>query len=210
MTAIDGWTTTLKRYYRRKRSGSPVVVVSGLPRSGTSMAMKMLDAGGMQLHIDDIRQPDIDNPKGYYEFERVKNLGNDTNKSWVLETRGKAVKVISHLVRDLPGSCFYRVIFMNRALDEIIASQNKMLERLAEPITGDPEELKENFVRHLRVVKLWLKRQPNVELLEVDYSDVLKNPQALAERIRNFVGADLDVTKMAAAVDPSLYRNRAR
>src|SRR5205085_12299017 len=131
-------------------------------------------AGGLQLHVDDLRAPDIDNPKGYFEFEQVKNLGNDTNKSWVLETRGKAVKVISHLVRDLPESCFYRVIFMNRALDEIIASQNKMLQRLGESVTGDPEELKDNFVRHLRVVKLWLKRQSNVELLDVDYSEVLK------------------------------------
>src|SRR5207237_8661833 len=116
MRVTEGWGTTLKRYYRRKRSGPPVIVVSGLPRSGTSMAMKMLDAGGLELHVDDVRKPDIDNPKGYYEFEQVKNLADETNKSWVLQTRGKAVKVISHLVRDLPESCFYRVIFMNRAL----------------------------------------------------------------------------------------------
>jgi hypothetical protein len=185
------------------------VVVSGLPRSGTSMAMKMLEAGGIHLHVDEIRQADIDNPKGYFEFEQVKNLANETNKSWVLETRGKAVKVISHLLRDLPQSCYYQVIFMNRSLDEIIASQNKMLERLGEPINDDSEKLKENFAWHLRVVKSWLKRQSNVELLELDYSDVLKKPQDSAERIRSFLGTDLQVNRMAEAVDPLLYRNRA-
>src|SRR5262249_39617402 len=143
------------------------------------------------------------------EFEQVKNLGNETNKSWVLQTRGKAVKVISHLVRDLPQGCYYQVIFMNRSLDEIIASQNKMLERLGEPINDDLEKLKENFTWHLRVIKSWLKRQSNVDLLELDYADVLKKPQESAERIRNFLGVDLQVNKMASAVDPLLYRNRA-
>src|SRR5215475_10041171 len=205
----NSWSTSLKRFYRRKRSGRPVVVVSGLPRSGTSMAMKMLEAGGLELHVDHVRQPDIDNPKGYFEFEQVKNLGNETNKSWVLETRGKAVKVISHLLQTLPQSCYYQVIFMNRSLDEIIASQNKMLLRLGEPTSDDAVKVKENFAWHLRVVKSWLKRQTNVELLELDYADVLKKPQEAAERIRNFLRGELQVQKMAEAVDPLLYRNRA-
>jgi hypothetical protein len=204
------WTTTLKRFYRRKRSGPPVVVVSGLPRSGTSMAMNMLKAGGIKLHVDEMRQADIDNPKGYFEFEQVKNLANETNKGWVLETRGKAVKVISHLLRDLPQSCYYQVIFMNRSLDEIIASQNKMLQRLGGPISDDSEKIKENFARHLHVVKSWLKKQSNVELLELNYADVLKKPQDSAERIRSFLGLDLQVNKMVEAIDPLLYRNRAR
>jgi hypothetical protein len=173
------------------------------------MAMKMLEAGGLKLHIDEVRQPDIDNPKGYFEFEQVKNLGNETNKSWVLETRGKAVKVISHLLRALPQSCYYQVIFMNRSLDEIIASQNKMLERLGEPISDDAEKLKENFAWHLRVMKSWLKRQTNMDLLELDYAEVLKKPQEAADRVRNFLGVELQVHKMAEAVDPLLYRNRA-
>ena len=120
------------------------------------------------------------------------------------------MKVISHLIRDLPQSCFYRVIFMNRALDEVIASQNKMLEHASEPISGESDKLKENFLWHLRVVKSSLKRQTNVEMLEVDYANVLKDPEAAAERIKNFLGLNLDVRKMAAAVDPFFYRNRAR
>lgn len=173
------------------------------------MAMKMLEAGGLKLHVDDVRQADIDNPRGYFELEQVKNLGNASSKSWVLETRGKAVKVISHLLQALPQSCYYQVVFMNRSLDEVIASQNKMLERLGAPLTDDAAKVKENFAWHLRVVKSWLKRQTNMALLELDYTDVLKMPQDAAGRIRNFLGVDLQVEKMAEAVDPLLYRNRA-
>ena len=120
---------SLKRVFR-KDQGDPIIVVSGLPRSGTSMLMKMLDAGGMEIMTDSERVADIDNPKGYFEYERVKNLEKETDKSYVREGRGKVLKVISFLIKDLPDDNDYRVIFMRRDLDEVLASQNKMIQRL--------------------------------------------------------------------------------
>ena len=89
-----------------------VTIVSGLPRSGTSMMMKMLEAGGIELLIDRVRVADADNPKGYYEFERVKQI--ETDQAWLPEAQGKAVKMISALLRHLPADCRYRIIFMER------------------------------------------------------------------------------------------------
>lgn len=187
----------------------PVIVVSGLPRSGTSMAMKMLDAGGAQLYIDNVRKPDEDNPKGYFELERVKRLREEPDKSWVKEARGKALKVISYLLTDLPGDNRYKVVFMHRHPDEMIASQNRMLERRGEPLAQNDAEVVRFFQRHLSQVKAWLSRRANFEVLELQYTEVVSNPVKAAESIRSFLQLDLDVARMAEAVDPSLHRNRA-
>lgn len=199
----------LARWIGRLRYGEPIAVVSGLPRSGTSMMMRMLEAGGLPLLTDGVRGADDDNPRGYYEYERVKRLERESDKSWLATARGKGLKVISHLLKELPGDYAYRVIFMQRDLREVIVSQARMLERRGEPDAGgDDARTTDLFRKHLVHVKLTLA-QPNFELLEVTHRAALADPRATAERVRRFLGRDLDLDRMAAAVDPSLYRNRS-
>ncbi len=198
----------LRQTYRRMRYGDPIVVVSGLPRSGTSMTMKMLEAGGLSLVIDGIRTADEDNPKGYYEDERVKDLGEIDDKSWLADSRGKAIKVISYLLKDLPGSHNYKVLFMRRDVHEILASQAKMLERRGETSDTSDERMIELYDDHLWKVNRLLKREAHLDVLDVPYKSVLENPRQLADRIRDFLGLPLDAAKMAGVVDERLYRNR--
>lgn len=182
-----------------------VIVVSGLPRSGTSLMMQMLDQGGIEAVTDVVRTPDVDNPRGYYEFEQVKKVKDDA--SWLPATRGKAVKMVSQLLYDLPASETYRVIFLERDLDEVIQSQEKMLARLGRP-SAPAEEIKKAFVRHLERLREWLATQPHVQVLTVRYRDLIADPRAEAERIKGFLGGRPDAEAMAGAVDPGLYRNR--
>ncbi len=191
-----------------KSSPRPVVVVSGLPRSGTSMMMKMLEAGGMALVIDGIRTADEDNPKGYYEFERVKQLDKG-DVAWVAEAQGKAVKVISALLTYLPAEYEYKVLFMNRKMPEVLASQRKMLERRGEKSDISDDKLAELLHKHVQQVKAWLARQPNFQMLDMDYNAMLVDPIPWAERVNAFLGGGLDVQAMVRVVDPNLYRNRA-
>ena len=121
--------TALRRLYLKKTLGPPVTVVSGLPRSGTSMMMKMLDQAGLELVTDRLRQADEDNPKGYFEYEPVKQLARSADRTWLDDARGKGVKIISTLLRELPAHYNYKVVFMRRDLSEILASQAKMLAR---------------------------------------------------------------------------------
>lgn len=186
----------------------PVVVVSGLPRSGTSMMMKMLEAGGLPVLVDHLRQADADNPKGYYEFERVKQLDKG-DKAWVAEAQGKAVKVISALLEHLPPGYQYRVIFMHRAMEEVLASQRKMLEHRGEANNQvSDEELARLFEKHLAKVQGWLRSQPHFAVLDVNYNAMLTDPRPQIRAINTFLGGILDEEKMAAIVDPNLYRNR--
>ena len=195
--------------FRRALYGRPIVVVSGLPRSGTSMAMKMLEAGGLQTVTDGIRTADEDNPKGYFELERIKDLANESDKSYLKEARGKVVKIISFLLRDLPQSNNYQVIFMRRDIEEVLASQAKMLERRGEDSDTEDTRMTELYEDHLWKVNYLIKRAAHLDVLEVDYRAALEAPEEQARRIRDFLGADLDVEKMAEVVDPNLYRNRA-
>ena len=196
-------------FLRRRKYGEPIVIVSGLPRSGTSMMMKMLEAGGLTVMTDAIRQADIDNPKGYYEYERVKNLEKETDKSYVREARGKVLKVISFLLKDLPEDNYYRVIFMRRHLDEVIASQNKMLDRRGEDAIQDRETMAEAYRNHLAAVKILIRKRPNLEMLEFRYDEAVKNPKEAARSVNAFLGGALDERAMAAVIDGELYRNRA-
>lgn len=198
----------LRQTYRRLRYGDPIVVVSGLPRSGTSMTMKMLEAGGISLVIDGIRTADEDNPKGYYEDERVKNLGAMDDKSWLAASKGKAIKIISYLLKDLPKSHNYKVLFMRRDVNEVLASQSKMLERRGESSQSSDERMIELYGDHLWKVNRLLKREPHLDVIDVHYKAVLENPRAEAERIRDFLGLPLNAAKMAGVVDKRLYRNR--
>ena len=201
---------TLPRVMRRLRYGRPVVVVSGLPRSGTSMAMKMLAAGGVALVVDNIRTADEDNPKGYYELERVKDLEKDPDRSWLKRARGKAVKVISFLLKDLPPENSYRIIFMHRDLEEVLASQAKMLERRGESSDTSDEDMLALWRSHLEKAAFLIRYRPWLEALDVAYRDVLSDPRREAERINDFLGGSLDVEQMVSVVDENLYRNRAK
>lgn len=199
----------LSSFLRRMKYGEPITVVSGLPRSGTSMLMRMLESGGMQIWTDSIRTADEDNPKGYFELEKIKTLDKEGDKSWVAEARGKVIKVISFLLKDLPPQNFYKVIFVQRQLDEVLASQNKMLIRRGEtPDAIDDEKMKQNYQSHLRKLDYFLKHERNFEVLYADHREILKQPLEAAKKINTFLGNHLNAEAMAQAVDPNLYRNR--
>ena len=199
----------LGKLMRRIKSGEPIVVVSGLPRSGTSMTMKMLEAGGMQPVTDAIRSADEDNPRGYFEDERVKDLGHMEDRSWLRAARGKVIKVVSSLLQYLPDDNFYKVIFMRRNLHEVLASQAKMLDRRGEAAQTSDEELITMFESHLEKVEFQLRFRPWFDVLFVDHRSVLEDPAGAARRINEFLGGKFDERRMAEAVDPNLYRNRA-
>jgi hypothetical protein len=172
--------------------------------------MSMLEAGGMPLLTDNIRTADEDNPKGYFEFERVKQIDQDW--SWLEDARGKAVKIISELLMRLPQDVAfrYKVIFMQRKMEEILASQRQMLIRRGEPVdTASDGKLAILFGKHLKRVEAWISQQPNVELIYVNYHDVLGNPAEQADRVNQFLGNRLDVQKMVEVVDRALHRQRA-
>ena len=199
----------MKTLYYRLRFGPPVVLVSGLPRSGTSMLMQMLEKGGMPIVSDQIRTPDEDNPKGYHELELVKELDKTTEKSWLKNHRGEAIKIISFLLQYLPLDLNYRVIFMRRNLNEVLRSQNKMLERNGNSGTdATDDKMRSNYDMHLRKVYYRLNRLGNFETLYLDYPEVVAYPVRQAHRIADFVSRDLDVQAMASAVQSGLYRNR--
>ncbi|MYA07493.1 MAG: sulfotransferase [Holophagales bacterium] len=193
--------------WRRFRYGRPIVVVSGLPRSGTSMAMRMLEAGGMEVVTDGEREADEDNPRGYYEDERVKDLANAPDKSWLRASRGRAVKVISFLLKDLPPNLNYSVILMRRDLTEVLASQRKMLNRRNETDDTPDERMMELWQDQLWRVNYLLRHAPQFEWVEIDYGEALRNPAAAATRVAGLVDG-LDERAMAEVVDPALYRNR--
>jgi hypothetical protein len=193
----------LRRLYR----GRPIVVVSGLPRSGTSMAMKMLDAGGMPLVTDGLRQADISNPNGYYEFEPVKDLQRG-EAAWLATARGKAVKIVSPLITYLPESYDYQVIFMRRPLAEIVDSQHAMLDALGSERGTGEERTAELYAEHLAQVERFLKRRQCFSTLMIEYRDVIAEPRAPAQKIQQFLGRPLDVERMASVADPALHRNR--
>ncbi len=187
---------------------SPIIVVSGLPRSGTSMAMQMLQAGGVPAMTDSLRAADENNPRGYLEFERVKQLKSD--KAWLDEAHGKVVKVIHMLLTELPDDREYRIVFMNRDLREVVASQSAMLARSGRAGGGLPaERMIAMYEAQLRTVREWLSSRPNFRLLDVDHSRCMASPAGVAAQINQFLGGSLDEAKMVAAVDPSLHRNRS-
>jgi hypothetical protein len=189
--------------------GKPVIVVSGLPRSGTSMAMQMLEAAGIPIVTDGLRAPGEDNPRGFLEDERVKALYKDgQDRSWLVQARGKAIKIISYLLKHLPAENDYRVIFMRRDFGEVLVSQRKMLERRGEPSSTDDAQMHEIWEMHLQEIRNLFETSPHFAFLDVSYRDVVENPREEARRIREFLGMDLDVDRMTAAVDETLYRNR--
>lgn len=186
-----------------------ITVVSGLPRSGTSMMMSALAKGGMGLVVDHIRTADDNNPRGYYEFERVKKLP-EGDSEWLASANGKAVKIISALLPYLPDDYQYRVIFMERNLEEVLASQSRMLERnkiKQENMLSD-DELRNSFKDHLSEVKDWLNRQDWIQTLYVSYNKILCQPKVEFGLIAEFLDGKVDRDNMVQVVDPSLHREK--
>lgn len=182
-----------------------IVVVSGLPRSGTSLMMQMIHQGGIPAITDQIRAADTDNPRGYYEFEQVKKTKEDS--SWVPNARGMVVKMVSSLLYDLPASEKYRVIFMERDFGEMLDSQEKMLKRLNRPVAPQAD-IRNAFTIHLKRLFEWVPKQSHIRLLKINYNELMANPAAIAQEVSDFLDGRLNVDAMLAAIDPSLYRNR--
>ncbi len=186
----------------------PVYIVSGLPRSGTSMMMKMLEVGGLRILTDNIRTADDDNLQGYYEFERVKQL-KEGDVDWLKDAGGSVVKVISALLEHLPVGQQYKVIFMEREMMEILSSQRKMLERRGKP--GNPAEdgkFAELYGKHLDKIKNWLAHQTNMEILYIHYNEMVKQPVEYAAKVAEFLGAPMDVKAMGEVPQVQFYRQR--
>jgi hypothetical protein len=185
-----------------------ITIVSGLPRSGTSLTMQMLAAGGLPILSDGERLADVDNPRGYLEWERIKQLPRDP--ACIAEAEGKVVKVISRLLLSLPADHEYRIIFMQRPLPEVMASQDEMLRHRGTFKPGaDPAFLSAAFERHLLEVYAWLDRRPSATVCRMSYHRVLSEPRAVADELAQFLQIPLDVEVMARQVDPALYRNRS-
>jgi hypothetical protein len=185
-----------------------ITIVSGLPRCGTSLMMRMLEKGGLPVLCDGIRTADEDNPKGYFELEAVKQIKEDA--SFLDRADGKVFKMVSQLLYDLPESPQYRykVLFMRRDLDEMIASQNKMLERRGEPLASDDGRMKQLFEKHLEQMEGWLAGRADIEVLDVSYNALMQDPAPIVPQVVAFLGGTLDADAMLEAIDPSLYRNR--
>jgi hypothetical protein len=184
-----------------------ITVVSGLPRSGTSLMMQMLAAGGCPLMTDNLRAPDESNPRGYFELEAVKKLRVD--QSWLADARGRAVKIIHALVRELPadGRFQFRVLLMIRPIDEVLASQGAMLARSGKT-SADPAVLARIYQTQMDELERWLGTQKHFRFMRVEHQRLLGNPSEVAAEINAFLGGSFDTAAMAAAVDPLLYRER--
>jgi hypothetical protein len=183
-----------------------LTIVSGLPRSGTSMMMRMLETGGMPVLTDNVRTPDDDNPNGYYEYEAVKQTKDDSR--WLEGSEGKAVKMVYKLLYDLPADRSYKVLFMRRKLEEVLASQRVMLERHGMADGVSEAQMSALFRSEIDAFYKWVANQPHLELIDVDYNRMQADPRAEVARLNRFLGGMLDEQAMVAVVDQSLYRNR--
>jgi hypothetical protein len=203
MTSIRSF---LKRLTQKPQS---INIVSGLPRSGTSMMMSALQAAGMPLLVDHVRKADQNNPRGYYEFELAKKLPQGESR-WLKQARGRAVKIISYLLTYLPQSYDYRILFMERNLSEILASQACMLQRDGKQSesSGSDAELITSYAAHLEEIKSFMHMKPWIQVLFVSYNDILRQPEKAFHPVANFLEMELDPAVMAAVVDPSLYREK--
>jgi len=192
---------------KKSLSQRPIIVVSGLPRSGTSMMMRILAEGGLSVVADQSRTADEDNPNGYFELELVKQM-SEGNVAWLADAGGKVVKVISGLLENLPQEYFYKIIFMEREIKEILVSQHKMLAHRNEELKATDIEIERQFQKHLSALKPWLVRQPNIEVLYVNYNALLADAELFCKRLIEFTSAPLDLGRMVGVPTRDLYRNR--
>ena len=200
---------TFLQLFEKKDSHPFIPIVSGLPRSGTSLMMNMLAAGGLEVLTDQLRTPDDDNPVGYFELEDVKKLIKGEH-SWLSRSNGKAVKVISTLLPYLPDGYHYRIIFMRRAIEEVLASQRRMLINRGEnPDKISNAQMAEVFEKNLQQTERWINSQAHASRIEINYKKLIDNPSPLVAEINKFLGGGLDEEKMVGVIDPSLYRQRS-
>ncbi|HEY3826108.1 MAG TPA: hypothetical protein VGL82_16195 [Bryobacteraceae bacterium] len=184
-----------------------VTVVSGLPRSGTSLMMQMLAAGGVPILADGVRSPDEDNPRGYFEYEPVRSTRRDD--SWASRATGKAVKVIHLLLRDLPGGYRYRVILMRRPIQQVLASQRAMLDRLGRQGAQIPSETLAGLLQsQLDSAAAWVKAQPNFQIVEIQYQDCISQAWEVASSVSAFLDLRTEPMRMASVVEPALHRHK--
>jgi len=199
---------SLTKLFRKSNDTKVIIIVSGLPRSGTSMMMKILASAGLEILTDNLRIADENNPKGYYEYERVKQL-KVGEFDWLSEAQGKVVKVISALLEYLPNQYQYKIIFMRRDMDEVLSSQRQMLIRNGKQDDNISDgKLAELYENHLKKLETWLEQQPNMSTLYISYNHTLSDPEPNLDRINQFLGGNLDMKPMLQVVDQNLYRER--
>jgi hypothetical protein len=196
-----------KMFPKKTKSKKDIIIVSGLPRCGTSMMMQMLEAGGMETVTDNLRKADEDNPRGYYELEAVKKIKEDS--SWLESCYGKAFKMVSLLLYNLPTDKSYKVVFMKRDMDEMLASQKTMLNRLNKKNEAKSQEIMQNnFDKHLNNITKWMASQPNIDVIYMKYHEIVENPYRNAKALNQFLLNKLDPRRMAQVVEKNLYRQR--
>ncbi|MEM7453784.1 MAG: alkaline phosphatase family protein [Planctomycetota bacterium] len=194
----------------RKPTGRCYTIVSGLPRSGTSLMMQMLEAGGLPAKTDGERIADDDNPRGYYEWEAIKKVKTNPD---VLDEEGleqKAIKAVTMVLEELPYAHNYKIIFMSRPIEEVASSQQKMIERLQSDAPDQTGELMQRLVAHRNYVRAKIESNPRMQVLEIDYPTLIEAPQEMAKLIGEFLGTEIlpHPENMAAVVDPTLYRQK--
>lgn len=182
----------------------PITLVSGLPRSGTSLLMQMLAKGGMPILSDELRAPDMDNPHGYYEYTPVKHLHRDN--TWLPLARGKALKVVAPLLPFLPAGETYRVLFVYRPMQQVLASQAAMMQRRGATTPFDEERMEATLQKAVVAALGWARA--HASLLEIQHGELMQHPAEQAKRIASFAGCALDTKAMAEVIDPTCYRNR--
>lgn len=195
-----------------------ITVVTGLPRSGTSLMMQLLEAAGLPLFTDGGREADESNRRGYHEHRRIASLLASRDRAWLAEARGRAVKVVAPLLaalpRRLPGTdggearpVAYRVLFMERGIEEVLASQSSFLARLGRTAPDGGADVAKAYGEQLRQARAWCD-DPGVRALRVSYERLVTAPGEILPRLAAFLGAPGAVEAMRARIDPSLYRER--
>ncbi|MBG15829.1 MAG: hypothetical protein CL853_05700 [Crocinitomicaceae bacterium] len=185
-----------------------IIIVSGLPRSGTSMMMQILSAGGLDILTDKKRTPDDNNPRGYFEYEPVKKLMID--KSWLPQAKGKVVKVIAQLIPYLPSNFNYKIVFMRRPMDEVLKSQQVMLGKEKDVKSkAFPSGLNNAFQKQLNRVDEWIESQANIDVININYKDIISSPENELESLVSFLDKPLEIDKLKSAIDKKLYRNKS-
>jgi predicted AlkP superfamily phosphohydrolase/phosphomutase/tetratricopeptide (TPR) repeat protein len=189
------------------KDAEEIIIVSGLPRSGTSMMMQLLEAGGLPVFTDNLRIADENNKKGYYEHEAVKIIHKDN--SWMKNAVGKTVKVVSHLLTSLPMRYKYKIVFMERDLDEVTVSQSKMLQNLGKLAPDTAHfSIEQSFRKTNDKVKTWLNDKQNMNVIYIDYKEAITNSENVIEQLNEFFDNKLNTQHMQQIIDKNMYRTQ--
>lgn len=195
-----------------------ITIISGLPRSGTSLMMQIVEAAGLSIFTDGKRLADDSNQRGYYEHDRISGLLQQSDRSWLAATRGQALKIVAPLLSALPlrfkpdqegaqprKAPSYRILFMERDIREILASQSAMLQRLGKkPPQGD---LAKAYQQQVTNAACWIQ-QHQIPTLGIDYHDLVHGSDDLLRKIAAFLGTPDKLAEMQAVIDPRMHRAR--